>query len=188
MLLDLRGDCLDVNCVEIIDEENDVWIADRECDSVAQWAEGKIQVAGVALFGKRNVTPFHGYPPHGATDLHGSRPLACQRAGQCFYYDGVAPELLEQQPGDAAGRIAAGFDLAGIDIENSHERISGRVSCRLYDDQLIATNTRLRIADLNDFLLAGAIRLLAGICNHEVIPQAMHFNEETSRGALAKGW
>jgi hypothetical protein len=69
-----------------------------------------------------------------------------------------------------------------------HEYICARVPGLLDNDQLIATDTRLRIADANDFLIAGMIRLLARIRDHEVIAEAMHFDEEPSRGAFAEGW
>jgi hypothetical protein len=78
--------------------------------------------------------------------------LTCIGPAHC-----IALLFFHQQPCDAARRIATGLNLAPIDIQDAHEDIRSRVSCRFDDNQLICTDTRLRIADMHDLLVVGAI-------------------------------
>src|SRR6185437_5431281 len=91
---------------------------------------------------------------------------------------------------DAAGRIAAAFDLASVAIPDAHFQV--RAVARLQHDQLVAADARPAVGDRFRQRRRHFERLLARVDDHEIVAEPMHLVEAalhrapTSSGARAR--
>src|SRR3546814_20407900 len=86
---------------------------------------------------------------------------------------GLDPRTTPCEQGDAAGRVAAGFDFASVRVEDAHLHV--RRLRRLDEDELVAADARLAVGNM-----AGprAIHLqwrFARVEDDEIIAETMNF-------------
>src|SRR5581483_245814 len=91
---------------------------------------------------------------------------------------------------DAAGRIAAAFDLAAVAVPDAHLEV-GRVA-RFEDDQLVASDPGAPVGNGFRKRRGDLERLQTRVNDHEIIAEAVHLVEPalhlagTSSGCLAR--
>ena len=93
----------------------------------------------ISLLRKRHGLPVHADFAHRGTDLIVSGPTAFELSCQCLQYKLIASVLFKKDPRNTSGRIAAGFHLTTIAIEDAHE-CGSTARRRLNYNELVCTN------------------------------------------------
>lgn len=137
-------------------------------------------MAGVFFLGERNVLPVSPDTAHRAAHFQVSRAPAINKAGQGLDDNLIAFAFLQQKPGYATRRVAAGLHFPSVDIEDSHECCGFGLSWRLENDQLVTANSSPDIADPYDLLFHRRPGIVSRIDDDKMIEQAMHFDEESA--------
>src|SRR5690606_2297117 len=85
--------------------------------------------------------------------------------------------LVHYEAGEAAGTVAALFDLGAVGVEDPVAKVHVRAARRLDDQQLIEAHAGVAVAPEFDVLGLDVGMLADQVEDHEVVAQAMHFGE-----------
>ncbi len=142
----------------------------------------------VAILRQRNLAPAEMRLAHVDGDAMIAGAFGRNRPAQRFEHDSIGFVLLHQQRRDTASAIAASLCLAAIGIADAHEGGAGRAFRRLDDQDLVATDAAMAIA--NGARRAGIERqrMVARVENDEIVPEPVHFDEieRAHRGVIER--
>ena len=139
------------------------------------------QVEHVHFAREREVAPVPADRAEFHADVHRPRPAAFQQSAGRFEDERVGAGLFHEQVRDAAGGVAAGGDLAPVDVEDAHPGWRAGVGSggggRLDGQQLIAADPDPGIADAYDVGLQEGAPVRPPVEDDEMIAQAVHLAE-----------
>ena len=138
-----RPERREIDRLGIIDKERRVRVADIGADRRRERADGEIDAFGVHRPGERDFAPARCAPgPYRPQPAHPAAASASSSPATVSIRTRGSPVSRPQQPGDAAGGIAAGLGLAAVGIDGcasapappdgaaARARSAGRSRCR----------------------------------------------------------
>ena len=164
-----------VNRIAILDEEDGMRIADTDAGGRRRRGIAEINLKRVSRTRQRDVPPAEPRAAHVNVEHLHSTPARLQQAGPCFDAGVIPSGLFHDQPGDAAGSVAAGLGLVAVRIPDAHEGIAR--DRRLETDELVASHTDVAIGNRADRACGKRRGTLPGVDDDEVIAQAVHLDE-----------
>src|SRR5690606_20710296 len=183
IIVDRSGKLGQIDPGEAVDEEDDMRIAYPQRDAVAQRTALHGHIEHVDFARKRNIQPVPAYGSKLDADLHGPGPAAFQQSSPSLQYEFCRPGFLEQKMRYAAGRVAAGGNLAAVDVEDTHRGMNPAGTrlfrWRLDGEQLVAADAYLRVANPDDVSPAKSAAIGSPVEYDEMIAQAVHLNKRS---------
>ena len=164
-----------VNRIAILDEEDGMWIADTDAGGGRRRGITEINLKRVGRPRQRDVSPAEPGTAHVDVEHPLPTPASLEQPGPCFDAGVVPSGLIHEQPGDAAGSVAAGLGLAAVRVPDAHEGIAR--DRRLETDELIASHTDAAVRNRADRARGKRSGTLPGVDDDEIIAQAVHLDE-----------
>jgi len=121
--------------------------------------------------------PVCPHPAHFNGNLFFSNKATGKHAALGLYDNFFAVAFSHQKPANAAGGVAACFNLAAIRIDDPHKCVRSVRLGRFDHQQLITAYALAPVTDADDLLHTRRIGLLAPIHNDEIIAQTMHLDK-----------
>src|SRR5438067_4880354 len=180
-----RPDLSEVDLLGTRHKEGGVRIADIGANRLPQWTEREIDPIGVHLAGERDIAPAGARRPHIDRDILVRQHLGFEETGDCLDARPAVAGFLGEQPGDAAGGVAASLGLTAIGIDDAHRYLCRRMARRLDQDQLIAADPDTPVGDIPRHLGIDRDGIAAPIEHDEIVAEPMHFTEADLRHAAA---
>ncbi len=170
--LDLRPKPGEVDGFSVLDEEDEVRIADIDCAGLLQIFPADGHCCRVHGISKGNFVPAE----PGQAHIYRRRT-----AGRCGREQaGAGFDDLRPQQRHAARRITAGSHLAPVGIPYPHADV-GDLG-RLQHDHLVAADARMSVRDAPRPRRVHRDGSVAGVENHEIVAEAMHLDETVRHG------
>jgi len=89
----------------------------------------------------------------------------------------VRQALFAHEAGETAGAVAAHGHLRTIGVEDAVTETGARIAARLHQQELVAADAEMAIAEETDALGVEVDVLTHGVDDDEIVAQAMHLGE-----------
>lgn len=165
----------EVDRVAVLDEEDRMGIAHTDAGGGRRRGVAEIHLKRVQRSRQRDLLPAQPGLAHVDVEHLDPTPACLQQAGLSFNSGIVPSGLFHEQPGDAAGSVAAGLGLAAVRIPDAHEGIARER--RFETDELIASHADMAIGNGADRAWRKRRGTFPGVDDDEVIAQAVHLDE-----------
>ena len=165
----------------VVHEEHRVRVAHVDRHGVRERPCADRDVERVHRAGQGDLVPVEPRRPHIDAHLACTGLVSRERPGIGFQDHTIRAGLIQQQPGRAAGAVAAGRDLAAVLVPEPEVGVGAAVTRRLQDDQLIAADTSAPVGDGAHARAVQRERRLACIEHHEVVAEPVHLGEGKPR-------
>ena len=140
--------------------------------------------------GQRDFPPAGARRPHIDGDPPVRQDLGFEQPGHGLEPHPAGAGLAAQEPGDAAGGVAAGFGLAAIGIADAHQQPRRRMARRFEHDQLVAADAGMPVGQCPRRRGTGRNGAVAGVEHDKVVAEAVHLQKRhlAHRAAYMAVW
>ena len=171
-----------IDRIGIADKERRVRVADAGTDRVRQVAHGEIDAQRIHFAGERDVAPPGARRPHIDGDPQVRQQFGVEQPGQRLEPHPRAPGFLGDQPGDAAGTVAARLGFAAVGVDDAHERLRRRIARLLDHDQLVAADPLMAVGQRPGHRAIDPDVRAAPVDDDKIVAEPVHLAEGDPAG------